>query len=161
MFLKKTFLLVTGVFLLGVNLESSGIFIEPSYVKVYNVTIGKTSELITQQGFLLQIINKTAQPAIYEVSFFSCQEMRDSPFWGYEDIPNSGWIVHKSTEIFVPPNNSGRLKNHYIKIPNDKKYYGKRWHATIRVRRKSRQTGIFNFEWLLPLLIETEKGNNR
>ena len=147
--------------LLSTDLESSEILIEPSYVKVYDVAVGRAGELITKQGYLLRITNKTPQVAAYEISFFSCQEMYKDSFWGYEDIPNADWFIYKSTEIFVLPNNEGYLKNHYIKIPKDNKYYGKRWHAVIRVRQKTRQTGIFNVEWLLPLLIETEQRKAR
>lgn len=159
--LKKIFIPFIGFILLSSNAESSEILIEPSYIKVYNVPIGKITELITQEGFLLQISNKTSQAVLYEISFFSCKELQKDPFWGYEDIPTTDWIVHKSTGISVPPNGIGYVKSQYIEIPSGKKYYGKRWHAVIRVRQKTRQTGIFNVEWLLPLLIETEKKKAR
>jgi len=154
---KNVFLLAAGLVLSGTELKSAEVLVGPAYIKVFNVEIGQNNELAGPDGYLLQIANKTDQAAVFEVSFFSCLEMQKDPFWGYADIPNSDWIVPKSAEVVVPPNSVANLTGQHIVIPKDRLYYGKRWHAMVRITQKNKRATTFNIEWLLPLLIETQK----
>lgn len=157
---KNVFLLAAGLVLFSAELKSAEVLVGPAYVKVFNVEIGRSSELAGQDGYLLQIANRTNQATAFEVSFFSCLEMQKDPFWGYVDIPKSDWIVPRSSEVFVPPNSVANLTGQYIVIPKEDRYYGKRWHAVVRIKQKSNRDTIFNVEWILPLLIETKKRSN-
>lgn len=150
-------LLVTVMLSFAQNLIATGILVDPSFVKVENVTPGKTVELIGIQNCFLKIINRNTKAARYRISIISCKEYGKPPNPGYIDIPDTEWFTVKSTEIIVPANTTECVNGFYIKIPKKRRFFNQRYQAIVKVEKKPGTGEMINLEVILPLWIETER----
>lgn len=156
--MKKQLLSLTAVLFLGgvcsVWAHSSGISVDPSYIKFSDVELKGTVRLEKKAGYLLKIGNNGETDAVYEISLHSCKEAGIKPNGGYEEFPNIKWFVFRSTEVIAPAHSDGYLR--YLKItgPAGGSYANKKWQVVIKVARKTKDT--INMEALIPLWLETK-----
>ena len=141
--------------LIANNFVTGELLVNQSSIGVPNVPVGKKYELKTSKNFFLSIDNRNTKPADYVISIVSCKEYGSSPNVGYVDIPETSWIEIKQPEISVPAEKTEYLRDVFIKIPKNKKYYNQHWQAFVKVLQKPSAGATINLEVVLPLWIET------
>ncbi len=154
----NTFFAALVFFLISGNvILSAEVVCDPASVRVSSVSPGKAVSLSPRQGYVLEIKNTGKKDGRYGVSFLTCWEAgREPRLTYYEDIPTTDWFVPKSTEIAVPAGGVGYVKDGYVKIPKNKKYYSRKYQAYAKVEQISPREGMFNVEVLIPIFIETK-----
>jgi hypothetical protein len=83
----------------------------------------------------LKVKNTGEQDIRIEIEAIKPQdnELKD----GYSRIPDVGWITLEKDDFVIEPD-SWAQTNVLIKVPKDKRYYGKKYQAYILTKTKSR-----------------------
>jgi len=135
----------------------AGVLCEPAVIRMHSLSLYNEESLNQQRGYAIEAKNTGEKDSVYSISFLTCQEAGKKPRLSYyDDIPTADWFIPKSTEIIVPAKGVGYVKDVYVKIPKNKKYYGRKFQGYAKVEQISPREGMFNVEVLIPIFIETK-----
>lgn len=139
------------------NILKTQVLVEPSSIRIRNVVLGEKIKLNSENEYFLKIINSDNKSTKYKVSIFSCKELnKKSRLSYYSNIPTSEWFIPKSTEVVVPAEGVSYVRSIFINLPKEKKYYGKKFQAYVKVEKIFPKGGMFNIEVLIPMFIDAE-----
>jgi len=134
--LMMVFPIIMG-FVFPVAGYSFGLEVDPVEIVVQGCPLGKkvaVSELGGEK-MRLRIENKAAAAYTYTINVLSSSQAGSRLREGYIDIPDTDWIIAENKEVRIPGNSIGEVEL-YLKIPQAKKYYNKRYQAIIEVKSK-------------------------
>jgi len=134
----------------------AGVLCNPSSIRMFSISQGEVVSLNQRRGYAIEVKNTGGKDSVYNISFLTCKKAgREPRLTYYEDIPTTDWFIPKSTEIVVPAGGVGYVKDVYVKIPKNKKYYSKKFQGYAKVEQISPREGMFNVEVLIPIFINT------
>jgi hypothetical protein len=120
----------------GNEKKPAGIRTDFGDVLIENLGIGQTYNLRDLAGTPMKVTNtgmatvNLSMDVIVPTASFITAQRRDM---GFEPIPSIGWVTLSQSQFMVPSGESA-YTDVIIKIPNDPKYYGKRYQADIYSR---------------------------
>ena len=136
-----------------------GLEVNPDEINIENVRLGKKIAISDLGGekVKLSIKNKGALACTYSIDILYTAKTTVSLGEGYKDIPDTHWIIPENKELRIPAN-SAKVVELYLKIPKNKKYYGKKYQAVIEVKsKKNSSQEIFVLACQLKLYFSTIK----
>jgi hypothetical protein len=156
--LKKKFItliLLTHIFI--ANIWAAEILVDPSFIKLENVPLGKEVEITGVENYFLKIINRTSQINSFKVSIIPTKKYENYLFPGYTEIPDINWFLSTSAEVIVSSDTTIGLNNFSIKIPKKRKYYNQNWQCFVKIEKKhSFNHKDVGLEIIIPLWINTQ-----
>lgn len=146
-------------FLLASQAFAGGFVVNPSTVRIENVSIGRSFEVLssTSTDHFLEIFNGEDNPETCSLEFYTCQEAGYPLFLGYDDLPDLHWIRSKNLQIAVPAHKKGYFKGVHITIPEGNGRDGKNYQAVAKVTGTNQSRQGINIEVLVPVFIRTRK----
>ena len=138
-------LLLTSLSGLFVVQCSAQIILTESSVMLQNVSIGSKIDI---SASLPQIKNKSKAQQVCNVSLQKPNKLKR----GYKAIPDKNWFLPAEKKIILKPKGNVRLKDIYLKIPDEAKYYNQHYQAVFKVRTEK----AISVEIAIPVWIETE-----
>lgn len=104
-------------------------------IMVENLQVGQEYSMMEIVNLPLEIVNKSDKSIIIEINVYKPGGKKIKK--GFEAIPESSWIMIEPKQADIPANGvySTDVK---IKIPDDEKLLGKKFHADIHVRTVSK-----------------------
>jgi hypothetical protein len=131
---KRIFLfllaVLVGTFQQAVAQESRIIGLSSNYsvVQVNNLPIDSTISMAKLVNFPLIVTNGSSKPLNITMKPILPKKIQS----GFEAIPDVSWIVPEKEFITVPAKGQASM-DVFIKIPNDKKLFNKKYHVGIHV----------------------------
>jgi len=135
---------------------SSGILVNPSFIRVQNVVPGETIQLIGIDKCFLKVINRDNKTAKYKISLLTCKEYGKQLSQSYEELPDTAWLAIKTAEVTVEAGKTAEVNGFSIKIPKKIKFYNKKWQSIVKVEKVPNPGEAINLEVIIPLWIETQ-----
>lgn len=134
-----------------------GLEVDPGEINIQNVSLGQKVAVSALGGerMKLSIKNKGASACSYSISILPSAQTTAILREGYRDIPDISWIFPESREVQVSGNSTKDVEL-YIKIPEKKEYYNKKYQAVIEVKsKKNRPEEIFVLACQLKIFFST------
>ena len=139
LFLSVSFVMTLGQVIHAADDDKpvSGIRTDFGDVLIENLGIGQTYNLRDIAGIPMKVtntgvatVNLQMDVMIPTQSFITTQRKE----LGYEPIPSISWVTLSPIAIHMVPSGESALTDMVITIPNDPKYYGKKYQADIYSR---------------------------
>ena len=138
------------------NLNSAGILVNPSFIRVQNVVPGEKVQLIGIDKCFLKVINRDNKTAKYKISLLTCKEYGKQLSQSYEELPDTAWLAIKTAEVTVEAGKTAEVNGFSIKTPKKIKFYNKKWQSIVKVEKVPSPGEVINLEVIIPLWIETQ-----
>lgn len=120
-----------------------GLEVDPVEIVVQGCPLGAKTAVSELGGEKMRIENKGTTAYIYEINILNSKQTNTPLRTGYQDIPDTSWVIAENKEVRIPANSIGEV-DLYLKIPESKKYYDKRYQAIIEVKsKKNKPEDIF------------------
>ena len=148
--MKKIYIMLGLIVLISVSVFSQGFILSPHRDVFVDVDIG-TPVASPKYGGVIKIKNKSPYDMEYVIKIRKPSDYKRKPMFGYVDIPNPDFV--KVPEKFDVKANSERIIPFKFNIPDDIKYYNRKWEAEIIVTGIKGNIGI---ELMGQLFIETK-----
>ena len=134
-----------------------GLEVEPGEIYIENVALGKTVAVSALGGerMKLRIENKGASAYTYTIDILPTAQTSATLKEGYIDIPDTTWIWPENNEVTIA-GKSTEVVEVYLKIPQKKECYDKKYQAVIEVKnKKNRPEEIFVLACQLKMCFST------
>jgi len=128
MFKKGLFVFLCAVILFSQAAHGNIMIMPQPSIDAAGLSIGQTFDLKDDNDTPLVITNTGTEPVTVKINVIIPR--KKDMVRGYEPIPDTGWVTPAETEITIPV--KGKVPvDVTIEIPNEEKYKGKAYHASI------------------------------
>jgi hypothetical protein len=123
--------MVTASMLRAEEKPTGGFGIGPGMVMVENIRPGEGEVDVNKTtGFSFEVENGTTEKHVFSVFARPAKGMISSWEMGYESIPDVSWLRLDKSEVEVPANSRVKV-NLFIKVPDKKELYNRKFMAVV------------------------------